>query len=442
MTHRETETLDASLGEARSAPGEARSALVLAYAERGVRAPEQRQLPPEGLVLGRGAFVFGGGPLEDPRISRRHARLRRRGAGWVICDLESRNGVWIDGARIEGEAALAPGAVIRVGDTLLLYGLVAARFRGYVGLVGVGAPAARLRQSLRAAAPHPVSVLLTGETGTGKEVAARALHALSARGGAFVPVNCAAFTEGVLESELFGHVRGAFTGADRARDGLFQAADGGTLFLDEVGEISPALQGRLLRALETGRIRPVGASRERAVDARVVAATNRDLVEMVRDERFRADLYARLAQWTVELPPLRDRPEDLPALIHHLLVRLGVWGRGLDIDLASALLRHPWSLNVRGLLNVLTAAMVARPRGPLGVEPAVEVALRSYRARAARPGGGATPRAQAPDEAALRAALVEARGSVAGAARALGTSRQQIYRWLKQHGLALDDFRS
>lgn len=422
--------------------------LVLAFADGGRRPATRRRLPPDGLVLGRGLTTFDGGPLDDTRMSRRHAEVRPEGRAdgspWRVRDLGSHNGMWVDGRRVQ-EALLEPGTVIRLGDTLLAFAPSAEPEEADPDLVGEGAAITAVRRALRLVASHRQAVLLLGETGTGKEVLARALHRRSGRRGRFVAVNCAALSEGILESELFGHVRGAFTGAQQEREGLFRAADGGTLLLDELGEMPQALQPKLLRALETDRIRPVGAPREVDVDVRVVAATNRDIVALVREGRFRADLYARLTQWTIALPPLRERRDDIPFLIPHLLERLGAGARRTDIALSQELLLHPWPLNVRGLRNVLSTAALACPcDAPLSLCAEVKAVLESYRAvfnaDAAPVSTSATP-GSAPTEAALAEALTRAQGIVARAARELGSSRQQIYRWAQAFGIDMERFR-
>ena len=221
------------------------------------------------------------------------------------------------------------------------------------------------------AAGSRASVLLCGETGTGKEVLARAIHARSARATRpFVAVNCAAFPETLLESELFGHVKGAFTGADRDKKGLFEVAEGGTLLLDEVGEMPLSLQAKLLRVLQERELRPVGGTRARAVDVRLVAATNRQLRAEIAAGRFRADLYYRLAVFPITVPPLRDRPEDVLPLCTHFLAlygaREGKDGCTLSRDAASLLLAHSWPGNVRELENEVQRALaLAEPGDPL-----------------------------------------------------------------------------
>jgi two-component system response regulator AtoC len=212
-------------------------------------------------------------------------------------------------------------------------------------------------------ARHPTSILLLGATGTGKELLARLIHGESERAsGPFVAVNCGAIPEGLLESQFFGYVKGAFSGADADREGLFEAAHGGTLFLDEIGELPEPLQVKLLRVLQEGEVRRVGATQTRRVDARIVAATNRSLEKDVEEGRFRGDLYYRVAVVTVNLPSLRERPQDVPHLIQHLLSihaeRLDVAVREIDRPAMDALLGYTWPGNVRELENVIERALV------------------------------------------------------------------------------------
>jgi DNA-binding NtrC family response regulator len=433
-----------------SAAGElTQPSLILAFAEEGSRQPELRWLPPSGVILGRGARLFEGGPLVDSKLSREHAALRRRpgGDGWEISDLNSRNGTWVDGQRVEQPRELNHGSVIRTGDTLLVFARcpLAPPSGGPAGPVGISAALQAVRRSIELVAREMTSVLVLGETGTGKELVARALHERSGRQGALVSLNCGAIAEGVLASELFGHARGAFTGATGARDGLFRAAEGGTLFLDEVGETPLALQVQLLRALETRTIRPMGSARDVPVDVRIVAATNRDLTESVRAGTFRTDLFARLSPWQIRTPPLRERREDLPWLWGSLLARRGP-PRRMTIELAEALLLHDWPFNVRGLLNALTVADIASPPGePLGLHPQVAASLAADRAIAAPPAASsraaATGSKPAPSAEVLRGALQRSRGRIAEAARELGCTRQQLYRWASAHAIDVGEFR-
>jgi two-component system, NtrC family, response regulator AtoC len=237
-------------------------------------------------------------------------------------------------------------------------------------------------------ARHPTSILITGPTGTGKELLARLVHRESDRtNGPFVPINCGAIPEGLLESQFFGYVKGAFSGAAGDKEGLFAAADGGTLFLDEVGDLPESLQVKLLRVLQEGEVRRVGDTETRKVDVRIVAATNRPLGRDAEDGRFREDLYYRIAVVTVALPPLCERPEDLPHLIRHLLSlhaeRLGVRTEGVDRDAMDALLSYPWPGNVRELENVLERALV------LAEGPSLRMQDLPAEVRAPGEGGGA-----------------------------------------------------
>jgi two-component system, NtrC family, response regulator HydG len=233
----------------------------------------------------------------------------------------------------------------------------------FEGMVGSSLAMRQVHELVASVAPTHATVLVLGESGTGKELVARAIHQQSTRGGkAFVDVNCAALTETILESELFGHVRGAFTGAIAPRMGLFEEASGGTLFLDEIGELSPSTQVRLLRVLQEGKIRPVGSNERREVDVRVVAATNRDLAQAVRQQRFRADLYYRLNVMSIELPPLRERMDDVAPLVHHFVkkrgAKLGKTGMQVDQEALALLTAYLWPGNIRELENAIEHAII------------------------------------------------------------------------------------
>jgi two-component system response regulator AtoC len=234
---------------------------------------------------------------------------------------------------------------------------------GFDGVVGASAAMREVQDLAARVAPYPSTVLLTGESGSGKEAIARAIHRSSPRAErAFVAVNCGAIPENLLESELFGHEKGAFTGADRAREGLFEEADGGTLFLDEIGELSTPLQVKLLRVLQERSVRRVGGAGEKPVDVRVLAATSRDLVDEVRGGRFRDDLFYRINVVQIHLPPLRARPEDIPLLADHFLrrhaERLGLHADPLPKSLIPILAAYGWPGNVRELENVVERALI------------------------------------------------------------------------------------
>ena len=423
-------------------------ALLLPFPHPGNGPAQVRNIPRDGLVLGRGEAVFDS-PFDDVGMALRQAEVHLDGRTATVSDLGSRAGgesrTRLNGVLLREPHALVDGDVLRLGDTVLLYSnlgrallLPETHRAGEPELTGATPSIEAVRCSVEAVAPHPRTVVISGETGTGKEIVARLLHRRSGRPGPFVAVNCGGFTDGLLASELFGHVRGAFTGAVTEHAGLFRAARGGTLFLDEAGDIPPALQATLLRVLETWEVRPVGSTRDVAVDVRVVAASNRELVALVEQGLFRADLYARLAQWVIRMPPLRERRGDIPALSRALLAQLGATGRSLTPDLEEALLIHPWPLNVRGLSNVLSIAAIAKPADqPLGLGPEVRTALEdnriSGRVPAAVPVSAMAPAERVHVEletGALEALLRQFRGRVAEMARHIGVSRPRLYRML------------
>ncbi len=294
---------------------------------------------------------------------------------------------------------------------------------------------------VRRAARSPATVLVTGESGTGKELVARAVHYHSERVGApFVAANCRAFAAGVLESELFGHEKGAFTGAERARPGLFERAQGGTVLLDEIGEIGADFQAKLLRVVQERVVMRVGGSEERPIDVRIVAATNRDLRAEVGAGRFREDLYFRLAVIPIALPPLRERREDVLPLARHFLARwnaeLGRHVRGFTPEVEALLLRHPWAGNVRELENAIERGVVLGRGDVLGPE---DLLLEPVPA-AARGAGTDRPEHLQDflDRAAaerIGAALAETGGVKLEAARRLGIDRTTLYRLMRRLGM-------
>jgi DNA-binding NtrC family response regulator len=280
--------------------------------------------------------------------------------------------------------------------------------------------------------------MIRGETGTGKEILARAVHGLSRRPGEFVAINCGGLTDTLIESELFGHKKGAFSGATDDTLGLVRAAHGGTLLLDEIGDLPPASQSAFLRVLQEREVIAVGSTRPVPVDLRVVSATHRDLEDLVARGRFRADLLARVSGFRLDLPPLRERREDLGLLVAHLLERItgeeDAGGATFTEAAARALFRHDWPHNVRELEKVLAAAVVLAAGQPIDVAhlgPAVAEA----------------PAAPAPGEEdeQLRARLVELltqhEGNISAVARAMGKARMQIHRWMRRFGIGPDEFR-
>ena len=324
--------------------------------------------------------------------------------------------------------------------------LAAESARGrYEGLIGRGPAMARLLGLVDRVAPTAMSVLLQGESGTGKELIARAIHANSARAARpFVAENCGAIPETLLESVLFGHVRGAFTGADRNRAGLFEVADGGTLFLDEVGEMSPAMQAKLLRVLQEGEVRPVGGERSRRVDVRVIAATHRDLPEMVRRGTFREDLFYRLAVMVLPVPALRERREDIPALVAHLLQRHGHGALQIDRRAMARLVGAPWPGNVRQLENELQRAAVLADgiirEEDLTLGPAApESPARGARREGAQPGLDLRNAVEDVEREMVERALREQGWNQSRAAKVLGLSRFGLQKKLKRLGIPSRD---
>jgi DNA-binding NtrC family response regulator len=335
----------------------------------------------EGPDMGRAASLRGGSItvgsdpgcdllLSDPRVSRRHLEITATAGGFEVRDLGSKNGTMFEGAAIH-TATLGAGATLRLGTSYLriqpeAHGLALppSERRRLGELVGESLAMRELFTILEHAADSEVTVLLEGETGTGKELCARAIHEHGARRRApLVALDCGALPEGLVESELFGHLRGAFTGAMQARKGAFVRASGGTLFLDEVDSLPLALQSRLLRALESRRVRPVGGDDEVEVDVRVIAACQRDLALAVARGEFRPDLYYRLSVLRVGLPPLRAHREDLVISVAELLARRGFEADAKTITGANLerLIAYAWPGNVRELRNVLDRALALSP---------------------------------------------------------------------------------
>lgn len=300
------------------------------------------------------------------------------------------------------------------------------------GILGCSSAITELNGWLPKVARSLATVLITGETGTGKERVAEAVHRLSNRAHApFVPVNCAALPEALVESELFGHEKGAFTGAWQRASGRMADADGGTLFLDEIGELPLRAQAKLLRAIESREVRPLGASRARRLDIRIVAATNQDLAGLVAARAFRQDLFYRLDVARIELSPLRDRPEDVPVLMAAAIAELngrdGAAVGAPDPELLDCLVAHDWPGNVRELRNLAEAIFIDPPRGPIGLRHLPPGWRRSFE-RYARPGSV--------ERDALVSALKSARWNKTEAARTLNWSRMTLYRKLQQYRIS------
>ena len=345
-----------------------------------------------------------------------------------------RAAVFLAGHRVRETTPAWPGEELLIGDhTALIAAHTANDHREdlseFGDMVGKSSAMRRLFGVLARVAAHDHPVLLTGESGSGKELAARAIHDAGCRGdAAFVAVNCAAVADGLFESELFGHEKGAFTGAVARQDGAFQQADGGTLFLDEVAELKLDAQAKLLRALNSGEVRRVGAAKVEYPDVRIVAATHRNLAQMVDAGLFRADLLFRLAVLTVRIPPLRDRRDDIPLLVHTLLQRQHPHAKITDEGI-RALQAYDWPGNVRELRNVLTRAFVMGG-------PSLSVSSLEFNPWAFE-GAMATPATTAPDPErdALSAALLRNGGNRTRAARELGMPRSSLLYKLQRLGI-------
>ncbi len=304
--------------------------------------------------------------INDSFISAFHCRFYKKSGAWFVVDLDSTNGTMLNGIRI-GEAQLAAGAVVKLGKFELRVELDAdqAAPGGFHGILSEDPAMKPLFETIRRAAPTDETVLITGETGSGKELVARAVHQLSQRSDqTLVTLNCAAITKDLLESELFGHEKGAFTGAQSRRLGLFEEADKGTLFLDEIGELGLDIQAKLLRALENGEIRRVGSNSPLRIDARVITATHQSLPSKVQSGDFRQDLYYRICVIEIAIPPLRERPKDIPLLARYFLKQatLNTGAREISEQAIEALVKYRFPGNVRELKHVITRAAILCPQ--------------------------------------------------------------------------------
>jgi MoxR-like ATPase len=398
--------------------GRGRLALVCAFPR-----PVALALPDSGTIVGRSWLAERG--LADTEVSGEHLRVSRAGGVLRVADAGSRNGTWVNGARLAPRdlTPLEDGATLRLGRTIFvfreeLHGSFepAAPVGGLVGPFGLRAvtqPLAGLSRS------RPCNVLIEGETGVGKELVARAAAAALGRATPFAAVNVAGVARGVFESQMFGHVAGAFSDARSAAAGIVVAHDGGTLFLDEIGELSLELQAKLLRLLENREVLPVGSSRPVHVDVLVVAATNRDLEEMVESGAFRRDLFARLAMARIHIPALRDRREDIFSVACELARRAGgaLAAEQVEVEAMERLLLEPWPGNVRELDAALAAARRLDPEPGLRLWALEEVL------------GEARGHKLALTQEVVDAAVKAAAGNVTAAAERLGVSRGKLLRF-------------
>ena len=461
--------MDLWAGEA--APALADAGLVLLYGDELASLPQVIPLDRGGVMIGReqgaASVVL---PLRS--VSRLHAAIQPRERGrFVVRDLGSRNGVIVRG-HLTREAELRALDEVRIGNAIYKFvdhgasayapyrveGRVTAPARApsVPGLVG-GLAMARVSAQVETVAAGDLPVLVLGETGTGKELVARALHAMSGRRGPMRSVNCASIPQALVESELFGHVRGAFSGAARDHVGVIRAADKGTLFLDEIGDMPLEAQAKLLRVLETKEVMPVGAVAGHAVDVRVVSATHRDLRALVAAGQFRADLFARLDGYTIHLPPLRERKEDLLALVRHFLAEAGARGRPVTFGFMLALTHHAWPFNVRELASAVKRAVAVSDGAPLDADhlpPPILDPMRTYGTVApleapvpaaldspAEPHSAKGGREPRPEPAEIRRLLEAHEGNVSAVARALGKDRALVNRWIRADGVDAESFR-
>ncbi len=388
--------------------------------------------------------------LPGTTISKAQARLVRKGATWTFEDAESRNGSYLNGKRVL-RATLKDGDFIELGSVLLRYraGLPCSSAAAMdldlptpqtLGMHTLVPPLADEFSSLARIARAPIAVVLLGESGTGKEVLAQALHSLSGRAGPLVAVNCGAFTASLLESQLFGHLRGAFTGAIRDEPGYVRRADGGTLFLDEVGDLPQQAQAALLRVLEAREFAPVGGTVPQKVDLRLIAATHKPIEKMVLRGEFRIDLLARLSGHQHTLTPLRERLEDMGTLVGALMRSSDVPGAsalGFSVQAGRWLLSQRWALNIRELSQVLRVA-AALTDGPV-----IERAHLLERSMEFLPSPQEEGLAN-PEELRERlvALLDKHNGNVSYVARDMGKARVQIHRWMQKLSIDVDAYRS
>ncbi len=410
--------------------------------------------------------------IADPTVSRVHAEIEPRDEGLWIRDLNSRNGTFVEGVRVES-ACVQHGFAIRVGSTDIRVDYRNAQQQAveswpsdrFGPLVGRSRSMRELFATLARLAPLECSIMIQGETGTGKELVARAIHLASTRSsGPFVVVDCAALSETLIEGELFGHMKGSFTGAHQTRVGAIEAAEGGTVFLDEIGELPIGMQPKLLRVLESSTVRRIGESKHRPVNVRFVTATHRDLLSMVNRAEFREDLYFRLAVIPVRVPALRERTEDIGLLLAHFGGGELGW---LTPKVLHALETRPWRGNVRELRNFVERARAIGPTGAMNLlqdapeerEPVTAVLARvpeSAPLPASLPvapasvppyGGPDAPSFMQPfrtfreqwighgEKAFLRALLEVHQNNVAAAAKEAGIDRTHMYRLIRKHGL-------
>jgi transcriptional regulator with PAS, ATPase and Fis domain len=426
--------------------------LIVGDARRGgaLERPRVLVIPP-ALEIGRARDESGdadGGRvgLPDKLLSRTHLRLERVPGGCDVEDAGSLNGTFVDGRRLTGRQRLADGNLLLFGSHAAVFRRVSEEALGAIGedLAGPFGPVATTSPALantiwrlRRLARNGSGVFLTGETGVGKEVYARAVHRASKRPGRLVPVNCAAIPAELAESELFGYTRGAHSTASEAKTGLIEAADGGTLFLDEIGDMNPRLQAKLLRFLQDREVTPLGSTTPRKVDVQVIAATS-----AAGASELRADLSARLGAQPIRIPPLRDRIEDLGVLIHFFLTEGGRAAPELEPAAFHALCHYAWPRNVRELQKVIAEAVAMSEGAPLvKLSHLPEIVTAVMEPASSDRASSTQGRRATPSRSELEALLLEHGGNVAQVARVLDRQWAVVWRWIGKYGIDPDRFR-
>jgi DNA-binding NtrC family response regulator len=442
--------------------------LVLVYSRLHEQLPSALPFASTPTTIGREAD--NSLSIPEAAVSRFHARVEQRGEQWWVSDNGSTNGTLVNGTRVE-TAMLEDHDVVRVGDTIFrfaaagIYSYSAYRIDGSVveqarpfkhgvrgSLLIGGFQMDVVLDRIAKVAATELSVVVTGESGTGKELVAREVHRLSGRTGPFQAINCAALPANLIESELFGYRKGAFTGAHQDKTGLVRAAHGGTLFLDEIGDMPLEAQAKLLRVLQEKEVLPIGATTAEPADVRVVCATHRDLDQQVVQNRFRGDLIARLREVRIELPPLRERLEDAYGLVRHFLRRAGRGDTRVTFAYMLGIAHYDWPYNVRELESAVKLSMALEGGCELDLAHLPDTVQRALEGHGTRPKpdeAASAPavaahyagRGGAPDERTLRDMLARHRGNIAAVGRELGKERMQVHRWLKRYAIDVNDYR-
>lgn len=435
--------------------------LVLIYSRLHEQLPSALACAADTTTLGR--ELDNSLPIPEPAVSRYHARIDRRVDGCHISDVGSTNGTLVNGERVE-TCLLRDHDVVRIGDTVFRFAASGIYNYGAYRIDGSVVQSARpIRHNIEGPllvggfqmdvvldridkiAGTGLAVVVTGESGTGKELVAQELHRRSRPGAPLQAINCAALPPNLIESELFGYRKGAFTGATQDKMGLLRAAHGGTLFLDEIGDMPLEAQVKLLRVLQEREVLPIGATTAEPVDVRVVCATHRDLDQYVAEGKFRGDLLARLREVHLRLPALRDRREDLYALVRHFLAARGQPAAAVSLPYMLGMSHYHWPYNVRELESAVKLSLALAKGAELDVahlpEPVRQALSEHGRPSVAPPSQSAPISTTAPTENALRDLLTTHSGNVAAVGRSLGKERMQIHRWMKRYGIDVNEYR-